>query len=646
AVIREVKSQSLGEAIDGAQGTIGPPAQFVQRLVSLTIEALRRKVVTQKWMQILAGRWVRCLLFRREAMTCFTELWRFLVRIKGQASLPAKVREELIAALTLLPLLRCDLRVPISGLVTVSDASVQRGAVCRSVLLRRDEVAAARAASRRLVTDFRDEAKRVTKYAWPEVLEVGDAQSFGHAEAMAIRDRVPHTKWILLIGGSPCTDLARINVERVGLQGRRSKLFFEIARVRLLLEEMLGEFFRLVTLIENVASVGAEPRNVMSERLGHRPVRVEAGCIARCYRDRLCWIDENLLCEWQGDVSVSDGVKMIHVPGGPGPVRRWMRDLGGGATIEDASVTLDDVNLDEGVPIRQHNLEDPDAALDPVIVIVEELARRAEARGSDVRLGTFEAMRPDLWPRRPISVARWTWRATAIWEWKRPSHITDLEVCAAARCQCVDLAACERQQIRAHVDTFELLRGLIWTGASDHVDKLDLLVAERIEWLWTEGHLQGLVGNALSAVQFFLRKKRILPASWRLLRAWQNLELPQRALPLPEVVLLAMAATARGWGRNDIAVLLVLGFAGFLRTTEMLTLRQWQIAIDEARAKIVIILPITKSGLRFHRQESVVIDDPSVVQLASFLLRHLSPDALILNSSISEFRDKFEPLCT
>eukprot|EP00959_Pyramimonas_sp_CCMP1952_P326061 6824990-Pyramimonas_sp.AAC.1 len=66
-----------------------------------------------------------------------------------------------------------------------------------------------------------------------------------------------------------------------------------------------------------------------------------------------------------------------------------------------------------------------------------------------------------------------------------------------------------------------------------------------------------------------------------------------------------MAATARGWGRDDIAVLLVLGFAGFLRTTEMLTLRRWQIAIDEARAKIVIILPITKSGLRFHRQESV-----------------------------------------
>ncbi|CAK0804968.1 unnamed protein product, partial [Prorocentrum cordatum] len=272
-------------------------------------------------------------------------------------------------------------------------------------------------------------------------------------------------------------------------------------------------------------------------------------------------------------------VKFGHLDTVPSVVE--MRDLGGGATIEDASVTLDDVGNDEGAPIRQHNLEEPDAALGPSFVIVEELARRAEARGSDIRLDTLEAMRPDLRPRRPISAARWTWRATAIWEWKRPSHIADLEVRAAARCQCVDPGARERQPIRPHVDAFELQWGLTWTGASDHVDKLDLLVAEWIEWLWTEGHPQGLAGNALSAVQFFLRKKRILPASWRLLRAWQNLELPQRVLPLPEVALLAMAATARGWGRNDIAALLVLGFAGFLRTTEMLTLRRWQIAIDE-----------------------------------------------------------------
>eukprot|EP00959_Pyramimonas_sp_CCMP1952_P023366 491424-Pyramimonas_sp.AAC.1 len=62
---------------------------------------------------------------------CFTELWRLLVRIKGQASLPATVREGPISALALLPLLSRDLRMPFCGLVAVSDANVQRGAVCR-----------------------------------------------------------------------------------------------------------------------------------------------------------------------------------------------------------------------------------------------------------------------------------------------------------------------------------------------------------------------------------------------------------------------------------------------------------------------------------------------------------------------------------
>eukprot|EP00959_Pyramimonas_sp_CCMP1952_P365565 7656240-Pyramimonas_sp.AAC.1 len=61
-------------------------------------------------------------------MMCFTHLWRFLVKLRGDAKVPRKVREELASALTLLPLLRCDLRVPISGLATVSDASMQRGA--------------------------------------------------------------------------------------------------------------------------------------------------------------------------------------------------------------------------------------------------------------------------------------------------------------------------------------------------------------------------------------------------------------------------------------------------------------------------------------------------------------------------------------
>ncbi|CAK0893462.1 unnamed protein product, partial [Prorocentrum cordatum] len=687
AATQELKSQPRGGAVDKAQGMSRPPAQFGERLVSLTIATLRWRGVTKKWMQVLAGRWARRVCFRREAMMRFTELWRVLVRFKGQASLPAKVREGLISALARLPLLSCDLRIPFCVLVTVCDANMQRGAVCRYVLPGQDGVAAARAASRRPVTVFHDavalvslfdgmggtrstldlldvtsglfvsaefdaEAKRVTKYAWPEMLKVGDAQSFGHAEAMAFRERAPHIEWFLLIGGSPCTDLARLSVEHVGPQGGRSELFIEISRIRLLLGQVLGESCRPMTPTENLTSMDAEPRNFMGEHFGHQPRRVGAGGIAHRYRDRLYWIGESLLRGWQGDVSVLEGAKMIHMPRGPSPARRslsqdlkwagdadehlrlptllrcvprrapgalhaglqrrsgeklqrwqafeyydapyqfgnenrieepcgvssppnsverelpldflpghamtarvtsarrlgeleleatyrsprgnssqWMaeawilaheavkfrylhavpsvvemRVFGGGATIEDDSVDIDDVTHVEGVPIKQQNLEEPDAALDPSLVIVEGLARRPQARGGHIRLDTCEATQPDQWPRRPFSGARWTWRAIASWEWESPT----------------------------------------WTGVSDHVVKLDRRVTKWIEWLCTEGHPQGLAGRAISTVQFLLRKKRALPAAGRLLRAWQNLELPRSVLPLPEGVLLVMAATARG----------------------------------------------------------------------------------------------------
>ena len=85
-------------------------------------------------------------------------------------------------------------------------------------------------------------------------------------------------------------------------------------------------------------------------------------------------------------------------------------------------------NVGEGVLVRQRGLCKREAFVDPSVVLVEELARRAETRGSDVRLDALECMSPLAWPRRPVSAARWTWKTVASWRWTRPSHITDLEV--------------------------------------------------------------------------------------------------------------------------------------------------------------------------------------------------------------------------
>ena len=58
--------QVLGEPVqvEGREGTLGPPAEFLHRLIYLTVATLIRETVSLKWLQILAGRWVRMMQFR------------------------------------------------------------------------------------------------------------------------------------------------------------------------------------------------------------------------------------------------------------------------------------------------------------------------------------------------------------------------------------------------------------------------------------------------------------------------------------------------------------------------------------------------------------------------------------------------------
>ena len=46
-------------------------------------------------MQIVAGRWVHAFQFRREGMSCFSEVWRFVYLCHDPQKLPSVVRQEL-----------------------------------------------------------------------------------------------------------------------------------------------------------------------------------------------------------------------------------------------------------------------------------------------------------------------------------------------------------------------------------------------------------------------------------------------------------------------------------------------------------------------------------------------------------------------
>ena len=82
-------------------------------------------------MMVVLGRLTRCFEFRRPLMCFLNKCWPKSMWCPSIKVADAHVH-ELISACSLLPLALMDLRTPVSGLVTCSDASTTGGGMCAS----------------------------------------------------------------------------------------------------------------------------------------------------------------------------------------------------------------------------------------------------------------------------------------------------------------------------------------------------------------------------------------------------------------------------------------------------------------------------------------------------------------------------------
>lgn len=89
----------------------------------------------------------------------------------------------------------------------------------------------------------------------------------------------------LLIGGSPCQDLSIAKKGREGLKGSRSSLFYEYVRI---LNEVKPKWF----ILENVASMSQQDKDIISKELGIEPVMINAALVSAQNRKRLFWVGE------------------------------------------------------------------------------------------------------------------------------------------------------------------------------------------------------------------------------------------------------------------------------------------------------------------------------------------------------------------
>ena len=330
----------------------------MRHIVQLTLATVVRPRCTRKWMQVVAGRWVRHQQIDSSCAAVFTEYWGQLAHWPSSQPLPEIIITELIMCLGLLPRMCIDLRLPCSPCVTVSDASLTGGAVCASVgvtpagaetvqqwlggsISRADDEVALLACfdgiggARRamelagvnvaayLSCEVDEPAKRVVRYSWPTRHEMGSITKLTGQAVAEVLELFPRVLLLLVCSGFPCKGLSSSNIQGDGLQNKQSVLLFELIRLLGELRSVLNIKVRF--LAECVASMGEQERMECSRLLGCAPVIIDGACISHCRRERLYWSDWFAEVAWQAPRSLRRGVLELRPPGGPGVTARWKR---------------------------------------------------------------------------------------------------------------------------------------------------------------------------------------------------------------------------------------------------------------------------------------------------------------------------------
>ena len=121
--------QELGGHFDGNQGVLGPSGERLIRLIQSSLMVIGTPRLKKKWIQVVAGRWVHVMSFRRPGMIMLDKTWQFIGAGRSGIALEQDVRGELFQCCITSLMLHTNLRSAISETTTASDASSTGGAV-------------------------------------------------------------------------------------------------------------------------------------------------------------------------------------------------------------------------------------------------------------------------------------------------------------------------------------------------------------------------------------------------------------------------------------------------------------------------------------------------------------------------------------
>ena len=316
--------QELGAVLDGDSQYLGMSGERLVKLCQSTFLILSKRRLSRKWLQVICGRWIHVLQYRRAGMCILHEVWGVISGKSQKVKQLVEARRELLRCVMGVCLLHASLGAWVSPITTVSDASNKGGAVgssdgltsvgrsfCRSLMdpcperikvpiivfslfngiggaFRCYDILGVEVEAL-IGFDIHKPSNRVCSRRWPHASLFEDVRSIDKAFIRKLLFKHPHAVAIHLWAGFPCTDLSSVKAGRANLRGSQSSLFFEVLRIRELITEVFGTSFPLVYFVENVASMDKSAVKEISDHLGHTPYKVQCSQAVPVSRPRFCW---------------------------------------------------------------------------------------------------------------------------------------------------------------------------------------------------------------------------------------------------------------------------------------------------------------------------------------------------------------------
>eukprot|EP00438_Fugacium_kawagutii_P005000 Skav230039 [mRNA] locus=scaffold465:66745:71032:+ [translate_table: standard] len=326
-VLEAPVATELGIQIHGPDGLVGASGVRLAQVVWATLALQTKLRPHAKHLQVILGRWIFALQFRRPAMSVLSQSWLYITKPNLRWRLWPIVCKELSVLILLAPLLQADLRLRHSPLVTCSDASETGGAVASSnVLTPMGAELSHRLSSPQLdpvdaevlvisafngiggafrgydlqgvrpahliAIELDDAARRTTRTCWPRVLEVCDVSSVTLAMIKQWANQFPRVKAVHVWGGFPCVHLSSARAGRQNLQGPGSNLFFTLVQIIKWVEQIFTPWAAVEFVVENVASMDVSARDEISARLQIMPLRLDPANCTPISRPRYAWISK------------------------------------------------------------------------------------------------------------------------------------------------------------------------------------------------------------------------------------------------------------------------------------------------------------------------------------------------------------------